>query len=498
MTSDNDPAKHPIVAVAGATGFVGRAVLEALAPDYQTIGLTRRQAVAREGNPSWRQCNLFSLRETTEALRGCDVAIYLVHSMQPSARMTQASFEDLDLLLADNFARAAEAAGVRHIVYVGGFIPEGDELSPHLRSRLEVERALASRGTPVTALRSGIIVGTGSASLWILVNLVRRLPVMILPRWTRSKTQPIALADLIRALGIVVSEPHRWCGAFDLGGPEVLSYRELMLRVARRLGRRRFLLDVRVLTPQLSTLWVTLFGSAPRSLVGPLVSSLRHDMCARENPLNARLAEHATPLDEALDAALLAGARPARPPASLRLSPDERSRQREDGTVRSVQRLSAPGLDATRVASEYLRYLPGVARPFVRVETSAERVRFFVARTGTLLLELTHAPERSRPDRQVFDVTAGLLVRLGPNGGGRLEFREVPGSDTILAAVQDFRPALPWRLYQVTQARVHLHVMSGFARHLAGLPPADTTRAAATEEPGAEPPLATDGCGETR
>jgi uncharacterized protein YbjT (DUF2867 family) len=490
IRSANGPSAAPTVVVAGATGFVGRAVLEALSPRLRVIGLTRRQVADSEGNPSWRSCDLFSLKATTEALRGTDLAIYLVHSMQPSARMTQGSFADLDLLLADNFARAAEAAGVRRILYVGGFIPDGDDLSPHLQSRYEVERTLASRGTPLTALRSGIIVGPGSASLWILVNLVRRLPIMVLPRWTRSRTQPIALADLIRAVQLVVAEPERWHGVFELGGPEILTYRELMQRVARHLGRRRWMLDVRALTPKLSTLWVVVFGSAPPSLVGPLVSSLRHDMCAQQNPLNDHLAPEATSLDDALELALVAGGRPVRPPSSVQLSPEERGRQRDARTVRSVQRLQAPGRDAVAVANEYLRYLPRAARRVIRVETSLGPVRFFLAGTQRLLLELTHAPDRSQRDRQVFDVTGGLLVRGGTEGG-RLEFRQVQGSDTIIAAVHDFPPALPWRIYQMTQALVHVAVMRGFARHLAGLPhiappgapasPADPVRSAAGE-----------------
>jgi len=147
--------------------------------------------------------------------------------MQPSARLVQGNFSDLDLLLADNFVRVADAVGVKQIVYVGGLLPAEAEASPHLRSRAEVAETLGSRRPKLSALRAGIIVGEGGPSLWILLNLVRRLPVMVLPSWTRSRSQPIALRDVVRAVKRCLAEPDRFEGHFDIGGPDVLSYREL-------------------------------------------------------------------------------------------------------------------------------------------------------------------------------------------------------------------------------------------------------------------------------
>src|SRR5690606_19576051 len=131
----------------------------------------------------WVQADLFSLLEVERALEGADVALYLVHSMIASAELTQGSFADFDLILADNFARAAKSRGVRHILYVGGLIPEGERLSRHLESRLEVEQTLRAQGVPVTALRASIIIGPAGSSLRMVENLVRRLPVMITPAW---------------------------------------------------------------------------------------------------------------------------------------------------------------------------------------------------------------------------------------------------------------------------------------------------------------------------
>ncbi len=457
------------VAIAGATGFLGRALAASLQDEHEIIGLTRSDAPDRDDGVEWRQADLFSVREVEAALSGADVAIYLVHSMQPTARLTQASFSDLDLMLADNFARAAKAAGVGHVVYVGGFVPEDEALSAHLESRQEVEQTLRARGPALTALRTGIIVGRGSSSLWILVNLVRRLPFMVLPSWTASRTQPIALADLLRAIRHLLRDPERWVGSFDLGGPEVLTYASMMRRTARELGLRRFMLQLRVLSPRFSRLWVALFGSAPFALVGPLIESLRHPMVAKPNPLQEWLAPESLPFDRALADAVAPGARPVRPPSSLRLTPTRRDELKRARAVRSVQRLPLPpGRDAAWAADEYLRFLPRFARPLIRVEPGpGGRCVFRLAGTRTVLLEMHHATERSEPDRQVFEVTGGVLARVDAESPGRLEFRETADGRSILAAIHDFRPALPWWIYEQSQARVHLQVMRGFGRHLA-------------------------------
>ena len=238
------PARRRI-AVAGATGFVGRSLVEALQGRGEIVALGRSASPFRGAGAavSWRRCDLFSLRETEAALAGVDTAYYLVHSMMPKNRLTQGSFEDLDLLLADNFGRAAAAAGVRRIVYLGGLVPdpeaEGEPLSAHLASRLEVEQALGAHGVPVTAVRAGLVVGQGGSSLRILVLLVRRLPAMLLPRWTRTRTQPIALDDVVAILVHCLEDEDTRGRVCEVGGPDVMTYRDMMRETASVLGRTR-------------------------------------------------------------------------------------------------------------------------------------------------------------------------------------------------------------------------------------------------------------------
>lgn len=462
----------PVVAIAGATGFVGEALRQALSARFEVIGLTRsptRAALKSEDPVTWRHCDLFSVRDVEQALEGVDYAIYLVHSMLPSARLTQASFVDLDLLLADNFARAAETHGVKQILYVGGIQPPAEDgpLSRHLISRLEVESTLAGRSVPVTAIRAGIILGPGGSSMRMMVNLVRRLPAMVLPAWCESVSAPIAIDDVVRAAERCLGEPKAFGQSFDIGGPEKMSYREMMSRTAEILDVNVRMINVPVFSTTLSRQWVALISGTPDALVGPLIESLRHSMVPDDNWLQVWLRNGATRFEDALRNAVdKDGELLANPRRILRSADDARLRKAK--TVRSVQRLPLPRtVGADWVATEYARWLPRFVWPFLAASVGKDGVIYFRVRlTGWTLLELTPAPSASRPDRQLFHITGGLLVRVGGEYRGRFEFREVLRRESIIAAIHDFRPALPWYLYNLSQALVHLVVMRGFGRHL--------------------------------
>jgi uncharacterized protein YbjT (DUF2867 family) len=395
---------------------------------------------------------------------GVDTAYYLVHSMLPSARLTQGSFEDFDLIAADNFARAARKAGVKHIIYLGGLLPNHRPLSPHLASRLEVERTLASAGVPLTTLRASLIVGPEGSSFQMLVRLVKRLPVMLCPRWTESLTQPIALEDVVTLLAYCAQHPERSKGVQDIGGPDTLSYRQMIQATADAVGVRRWLAPFPFFTPGFSRLWVTLITGAPKALVQPLVESLRHDMVAGDRRWQIAAGVSGKSLDKCLRESLAheQGKRPrAYRPA------------KQDPDVRSVQRLPRPaGRDAVWVGEEYLRWLPRYIPWILHVKLENGLCNLRVGGRNMLVLELSK--ERSTPDRSLFYIREGWLSKKV--GRGRLEFRLSLDGKTFVAALHEYRPALPWYVYKYTQALVHLVVMRAFGRHLRKLAQNDTLK----------------------
>ena len=477
MTQASEPeisSGLPKLAMAGASGFVGQALATKLTERYEIVALTRSSARAVEKDPnsrmSWRHCDLFSVNRIVRAIHGCEVAVYLVHSMMPSSRLTQANFIDLDLLLADNFARACEAVGVKQILYVGGLMPHGGKLSDHLASRLEVENTLASRNVPVTALRAGLVVGPGGSSTRILVNLVKRLPVMGLPRWCDSRTHPIALQDLVRAVDDCLGREDAIDQQFDIGGTDVLNYRQMLETTASVLGLKRTMFRLPFVPSWLSLYWVKYFSGAPLALVGPLVESLKHDMVVHENPLQQRLLPEAINFRQALSQSLNRQANDLapNPRQSIRRQDDRDLKQAKH--VRSVQRMTLPpGKDARWVAQEYMRWLPRFVWPLLHCRVEGAVVQFRVKALGLKLLELTLAPDWSGSDRQVFFITGGLLAESKHNKRGRFELREALGGSILIAAIHDYKPRLPWYVYIWTQAVAHLWVMNAFRNYLAKL-----------------------------
>lgn len=459
-------ATHPSprrVAVAGATGFVGRrlcALLRDRGFDVVALGRSVPEGVTADG-VTWRRADLFNLKDIERALVGVEVVYYLVHSMLPATGLTQATFEDMDLILADNVGRAAAQSGARRIVYLGGLVPADATLSRHLESRREVEGALGGHGVPVTTLRAGLVIGPEGSSFRILERLVRRLPSMVLPRWTRERTQPIALEDVVELLVRVVERNAAVGQAIDVGGPDIVSYRELIERTARALGRTPRLWDVPVGNPTLSELWVSGVTGQPRQLTGPLIESLAHSMVARDRAVQRALGVEGLGVDEAIRRALAGES--ALPDLTVpRCAPREASAP----VVRSVQRMRLPpGRDPTWAAREYLAWLPRFLWPVVRVRP-LDGGRYQLRALGVTLLELTWSPERSTPSRALLYVTGGRLARIDGPRPGRLELRAVDRGRVLVAAIHDFAPRLPWPLYLATQALAHLAVMAGFRRHL--------------------------------
>jgi len=276
--------------VTGATGYIGgRLVARLLDEGYQVRCMTRSSARLRDvpwaGRVEVVEADALDRDSLDPALSDVDVAYYLVHSIDTGAR-----FEDTDRAAATTFGEAARAAGVGRIVYLGGLAAEGDRpLSAHLRSRAEVGDILLNSGVPTAVLRAAVIIGSGSASFEMLRYLTERLPVMICPRWVRTRIQPIAIRDVLRYLVGCATLPTDVNRAFDIGGPDVLTYQEMMQRYARVAGlRRRIILQVPMLTPKLSAHWVNVVTPVPSRIAKPLVASLVNEVVCHDH----HIAEH--------------------------------------------------------------------------------------------------------------------------------------------------------------------------------------------------------------
>jgi uncharacterized protein YbjT (DUF2867 family) len=286
------------VVVFGATGTVGEALLPALAGDHEVTAVSRAADEGVRHTVRWVRGDVEDGESVARALEGAEAAYYLVHSLGTTG------FEDRERRTADNLTRAAEKAGLRQIVYLGGLGDDSDDLSPHLRSRRETERRLASGSVPVTTLRAGMVVAKGSAAFETIAALVDRLPVMILPRWAKTPTQPIALADVVRYLAGVCGKADAFGQTYDVAGPDVMSYAEMISRISRLKGKAPYLVEVPVLTPWLSALWIELVTPARADVARPLVEGLRNPTVAKEERIREVVPFKLTRFDDAARAAL--------------------------------------------------------------------------------------------------------------------------------------------------------------------------------------------------
>ncbi|CCH35706.1 SDR family oxidoreductase [Actinosynnema sp. NPDC047251] len=290
--------------VTGATGYLGgRLVPRLLAEGHEVRCLVRDPGKLRD--VPWAsevevvRGDVLDASTLSAAVDGIDVVHYLVHSLNNS------DFADADRKAAENTARAAERARVKRIVYLGGLHPEGGHLSPHLASRKEVGDIFLASGVPAVVFQAAVIIGSGSASFEMLRYLSERLPVMVAPRWVHNRIQPIAVRDVLRYLVEAVSLPDGINRTFDIGGPDVLTYEDMMVRYARvaRLLPRK-VVGVPFLTPKLSSHWVNLITPVPRSIAAPLIESLVHEVVCREDDVLRLLPGPTTGYDRAVELAL--------------------------------------------------------------------------------------------------------------------------------------------------------------------------------------------------
>jgi uncharacterized protein YbjT (DUF2867 family) len=271
------------VLVTGATGYVGGRLIPRLLEAGYSVRALVRDPNRLQGRPWSDQIevvvgDVLNPDSLPAAMAGIEAAYYLIHSMSDGA-----NFHQRDLMAARNFARAAHATGIKRLIYLGGLGDSAADLSQHLRSRQETGTVLCEAGVPVTEFRAAIIVGAGSISFEMIRNLTERLPVMICPRWVFTRTQPISVRNLLDYLVATLETPESAGQVIEIGGPEVMTYAEMMLGYAQVRGLRRWLIAVPVLTPRLSSYWVHWMTPVPAAIARPLIEGLRNEVVVRDD-----------------------------------------------------------------------------------------------------------------------------------------------------------------------------------------------------------------------
>jgi uncharacterized protein YbjT (DUF2867 family) len=268
------------VLVTGATGFIGRRLVPALVEAGHDVRAMTRRPEAYDGQGTPVGADVSDPESLRPALEGVDVAVYLVHSLDDP------DFVRKDAQAARNFSAAAAAAGVRQIVYMGGLGDDDDDLSAHLRSRREVEHLLGEDGVPVTVLRAAIVVGHGGISWEITRQLVKNLPAMVVPKWVGTRTQPIALDDVIRYIVGVTDNEEAFGRVFEIGGTEQLTYLEMMKVAAESMNDRPIpIITVPVLTPRLSSYWLALVTDVDATTGRNLIDSMSHEVVVTDTSI---------------------------------------------------------------------------------------------------------------------------------------------------------------------------------------------------------------------
>ena len=269
------------ILVTGATGFIGKKLTERLAKTGYKVTAMSRSLHQNSDNVKFVAADALELDTLSNAFKGVETAFYLLHSMEGSKKEWE-QFADREKVQAQNFLKAAENAGVKRIIYLGGLVNESLELSKHMRSRHEVGKILASGNIPVTELRASVIVGAEGGSYAMLRYLVERLPLMVCPRWVKSTTQPIAVENVVDYLVGAMKNPSTSGKIFEIGGPDKMTYEQMMRLYSSIINRNLNIIQIPFLTPRLSSYWIDLVTPVKASLARPLVDSLVHDSYVKD------------------------------------------------------------------------------------------------------------------------------------------------------------------------------------------------------------------------
>jgi uncharacterized protein YbjT (DUF2867 family) len=299
------------ILLTGPTGFIGGRLLYALDQEgfrvRCLVRLSEKLVIKRplKQEPEVAYADLLQPETLPKGMEGMDAAYYLVHSMGGRSIAETKAFAERDRKCATNFLKAAEEAGVKRIIYLGGLGETGDKLSKHLASRQEVAHILQSGRIQTTALRAAVIIGAGGASFELIRYLAERVPIMMCPRWIDTRAQPIAVDNVISYLVGCLRQPATAGLTLDIGGPDIITYREMIKIYARVRGLHRFLFTVPVLTPRLSAYWINLITPVPAGIVFPLVEGLKNEVICRDNHIRDLIPMELTTMEDAICTALI-------------------------------------------------------------------------------------------------------------------------------------------------------------------------------------------------
>lgn len=470
---DEQVIKKPKLVVAGASGFIGTAVCQELVKNFDVVVLTRSRSRSQRVNPaiqiSWLFCDLFSRRDVENALAGAEYVVYLVHVRMPTARLDQSHSDDINLLLADNFARAAQINNVRQIIFFGGMISEENISFKILESDNEVLRTLSSYNVPVTSVRAGIVAGPGGIFIRLIGTMTLRFPIVIVPRWALKPRQPISVKDVAKAIHYCIGNRETFGRQFDIGGPDLMPFDEMIKMTASALGKKRIIITTNFFSPRLYALWIRLLCiGTNKKVIDLFIESLHHNMQASDNPLQHFIMKDAELYSTALTACIDKETNRFLPNPRINASNEDHTDLSFESRVRSIQRFALPeNGDAAWLAETFFRWLTEFVKPFISVNIDSDGSGSFFTRFPKLkLLALTFKPEHSSLHRRMYFITGGVLLKPMIERKARLEFRDVLNGRFTIGAMHDYTPRLPWYFYISTQAMLHSFVMRAFQKHL--------------------------------